>query len=225
MICVYYSRDWLWGFSSQGISVSPYWLILVFGTASKTKQSLQADYRHQTAHFEPVSIGAMFELVTERLNFLRQLSQVPHVIIEDFVHLKVKCSGTVWCERLFVQHEYLPSFQIGISIKASCSLNRQMWMLLCCWLMWWVISAYYMSGRQRFNGILRGSRGTVYANNPSGEVSFLRTGVMVAVIINTALFNPPWFLLMQTLMGVSKISPQYLAEGICDVNSNCSTQK
>lgn len=68
----------------------------------------------------------MFELVTERLNFLSQLPQVPHVIIEDFVRLKVKCAGTVWCKRLFVQHEYLCSFQTGVSIKTSCGLNWQM---------------------------------------------------------------------------------------------------
>lgn len=72
---------------------------------------------------------------------------------------------------------------------------------------WWVIFVYYVSGRQRdFNGILPGSRGTVYADNPSGEVSFLITDMMIAVIIHTALFNPPWFLLMQTLM----MSQKYL---------------
>lgn len=197
----------------------------MFGPASKTTQLLQGDYRHQTAHLEPVSIWATFELVTERLNFLSQLPQVPHVIIEDFGHSKVKCSGTVWCKRLFVQHEYLPSFQIGKSIKTSCGLNWQMQMLLCYWLMSWVIFEYYLSGRQRFNGILPESRGTVCADNSSGEVSFLRTGVMIAVIINTALFNPPWSLLMQTLMSVSKIPPQYLVGEVSHVNSNCSTQK
>lgn len=180
---------------------------------------LQSDYRHQRAHFEPMSIGAMFELVTEKLNFLSQLPQVPHVIIEDFAHLTVKCAGTMWCKRLFVQHEYLPSFQTGISIKTSCGLNWQMRMLLWCWLMGWVIFTYYVSRRQRFNGILPGSRATVYTENPSGEVSSLRTSMMVAVLINTALFNPPWFLLMQTLMGISKIPPQYLVEEISHVKS------
>lgn len=48
----------------------------------------------------------------------------------------------------------------------------------------------YLSGRQRFNVISPGSRGTVYASNPSGEVPFLRRGMMIAVIINTALCNP-----------------------------------
>jgi len=73
-----------------------------------------------------MSNGAMFGLVTETLNFLSQLPQASHVVTEDFVYLKVKSSGTAWCKRLFVQHEYLPSFQIGISIKTSCSLNWQM---------------------------------------------------------------------------------------------------
>lgn len=40
-----------------------------------------------------------------------------------------------------------------------------------------------------FNGFyLRAQR--LYADNSSGEVSFLRTGVMIAVIINTALLSP-----------------------------------
>lgn len=47
----------------------------------------------------------MSELVTERLNFLRQLPQVLHVVIKDTAHLEVKCS--VWCKRLFVQRIYL----------------------------------------------------------------------------------------------------------------------
>lgn len=154
MICVY-SRNWLWGFPSQHISVSQYWLTLVFGPAPKTTHVLQGGYRHQTAHFEPLTSGAMFELVTERLSFLSLLPQISHVIIED---LKVKCSGTLCCKRLFVQQEYLPCFQIGVSIKTGCGLNWKMWMLVCCWLMWWVIFAYYVSGRQRFNEILPGSR-------------------------------------------------------------------
>lgn len=47
-----------------------------------------------------------------------------------------------------------------------------------------------VSGRQRFNGISPGSVGAVYAGNPSGEVPFLRRGMMIAVIINTGLCNP-----------------------------------
>lgn len=47
-----------------------------------------------------------------------------------------------------------------------------------------------VSGMQRFNVISSGSRGTVYAGNPSGEVPCLGRGMMIAVIINTALCNP-----------------------------------
>lgn len=164
----------------------------------------------------------MSELVTERLNFLRQLSQVLHVVIKDTAHLEVKCS--VWCKRLFVQHEYLPCCQKHISIKTSCGLKWQMWMLLCC------SSPHAMghlcicvSGRQRFNGISPGSGGAVYAGNPSGEVPFLRRGMMIAVIINTGLCNPSWFLLMQAVMAVSKIPPEYLL--ISNVDSKCATEK
>lgn len=45
----------------------------------------------------------MSELVTERLNFLRQLPQVLHVVIKDTAHLEVKCS--VWCKRLLFKPE------------------------------------------------------------------------------------------------------------------------
>lgn len=167
-----------------------------------------------------MSIGAVSELVTERLNFLKRLPQVLHVVIKNIAHLKVKCS--VWCKRLFVQREYLPCCQKHISIKTSCGLNWQMWMLLCC------LSPHVMgclcicvSRRQRFNGISAGSGGTVYAGSPSGEVPFLRRGMMIAVIINTSLCNLSWFLLMQAVMAVSKIPPEYLL--ISNVNSKCAT--
>lgn len=164
----------------------------------------------------------MSELVTEGLNFLSQLPQVLHVVIKDIAHLEVKCS--VWCKRLFEQHKYLPCCQKHISIKTSCGLNWQTWMLLCCsspYVMGHLCT--YVSGRQRFNVISPGSRGTVYAGNSSSEVLFLRRGMMIAVIINTGLCNLSWFLLIQAVMAVSKIPPEYLV--ISNVNSKCSTQK
>lgn len=148
MICVQQTLATRVSFTG-GIWVSPYWLTTVFGPAPKNHTLITG--RLQAAHFESVSIGAMFELVTERLDFLSQLPEVPHVITEDFIHLKVKCCGRVWCKRLFVP-EYLPSFRIGVCLKTSCGLSWQMWMLLCCWLVWWVKSAYYVNGRQVLMG-------------------------------------------------------------------------
>lgn len=99
-------------------------MTLVFGVVSRTAHFLQGDYRHCSVHFEPVSIGAMSELVTERLNFLSLLLQVLHVVIKAIAHLEVKCS--VWYKWLFVQHEHLPCFQKHISMKTSWGLNWQM---------------------------------------------------------------------------------------------------
>lgn len=71
-----------------------------------------------------MSIGAMSELVIERLNFLSQLPQVLHVVVKDIAHLEVQCS--VWYKRLFVQHVYFPCCQKHIGIKTSCGLNWKM---------------------------------------------------------------------------------------------------
>lgn len=78
---------------------------LVFGAASRIAHFLQDDYRHHSVNFVPASIGAMSELVTERLNFLSQLPQVLHVVIKDITHLEVKCS--VWYKRLCSMSIYL----------------------------------------------------------------------------------------------------------------------
>lgn len=199
-----YSRGWLWRFPSrvqQNQRTDWHWYL-------GQHLGLHTFYRVITGTVQFIlnlSIGAISELVTQRLNFLSQLPQVLHVVIKDIAHLEVKSS--VWYKRLFVQQEYLLCCQKHTSIKTSCGLNWQMWMLL------WCSSLHvmghlciYVSGRQRFNVISPGSRGTVYAGNPSGEVPFLRRGMMIAVIINTALCNPSWFLLMQAVM----LSQRYL---------------